>query len=147
MAVRYRIPRDPFQQLRQEMDRLLTGLRDQLPDVAWAWPGRSQPAVNLWEEDDSLVAELEVPGVKSDQVDVSVVGAELSLKIERPERQPEGATYHRRERPAGTFTRVLRLPCEVDADRVEAELKDGVLTIRLPKAEAAKPRKIRISTG
>ncbi len=147
MVLHYRISRDPLHQLRHEMDRLLTGLRSQLPEVPWGWTGRSQPAVNLWEEDDCLVAELEVPGVKPDEVDLSVVGGELSLKIERAEPPYEEITYHRRERPAGSFTRVLRLPCEVDAGRVAAEMRDGVLTIRLPKAEAARPRKIRVSSA
>jgi len=147
MVFRYRVSRDPLNQLRHEMDRLLTGFRSQLPEVSFGWTGRNQPSVNLWEEDDCLVAELEVPGVKADQVDLSVVGAELTLKIERAEPRCEQVTYHRRERPVGSFTRVLRLPCEVDAERVAAELQDGVLTIRMPKAEAAKPRKIRVSSA
>lgn len=144
MVFRYRIPRDPLSQLRHEMDRWLSGLRAELPDVPWVCAGRSQPAVNLWEEDDCVVAELEVPGVKPEQVDISVVGAELSLKIERAEQACGDVTYHRRERPVGSVARVLRLPCEVDGERVAAELHDGVLTIRLPKAEAAKPRKIQV---
>ena len=102
--------------------------------------------MNVWEQGDALLVEMEVPGVKSDQVDISVAGGELSIKIDRPEVAQEGVTYHRRERPVGSFTRVLRLPVEVDADRVEAELRDGVLMITLPKAEAAKPRKINVAS-
>ena len=106
---------------------------------------RGQPAVNVWEKDDALVVEMEVPGVKSDEVDVSVAGGDLSIRINRPENGPEEVKFHRRERPTGSFSRVLRLPLEVDANRVEAELHDGVLKIVLPKAESAKPRKINVT--
>ena len=106
---------------------------------------RSQPAVNVWEQHDALMVEMEVPGVKSDQLDISVAGGELSVKVNRPDVAQEGVTYHRRERPVGSFSRIVRLPVEVDADRVEADLRDGVLTITLPKAESAKPRKINVT--
>jgi HSP20 family protein len=71
----------------------------------------------------------------------------LSLKVRRPEPQREGATYHRQERPVGEFSRLLRLPVEIDAGRVQADLRDGVLTITLPKAESAKPRKIAVNAA
>src|SRR4030042_193109 len=128
-------------QLRDEMDRLLGGFFGQPINGAPAGECRCQPTVNVWEQDDALIVEAEIPGVKSDQVDVSVIGDELSLKVQRPDVAQEGVTYHRHERPVGSFTRVLRLPVEVDADRVQAELAHGVLTISLPKAESAKPRK------
>jgi len=91
--------------------------------------------------------EMEVPGLKSDQLEISVVGDELSIKVQRPDLQQEGVTYHRRERPVGEFARVLRLPAEVEADHVEAELRDGVLSITLPKAERARPRKISVASA
>jgi HSP20 family protein len=91
--------------------------------------------------------ELELPGVKSDELELSVVGDELSIKVERPEVEREGAMYHRRERSVGSFARVLRLPIPVNPDRVEAELRHGVLSITLPKAESARPRKIQVSRG
>ena len=69
---------------------------------------------------------------------------ELTLKFTRPAVEKEGVTYHRRERPAGSFIRVLRLPVPVDAGRVAAEMRDGVLTVTLPKAASAKPRKIEV---
>jgi HSP20 family protein len=61
--------------------------------------------------------------------------------------EKEGVTFHRRERPSGSFVRVVQLPAEVDADRVEAELRNGVLTLTLPKAESARPRKISVKTA
>ena len=144
MVFRYENPRQALDQLRDEMNRLFTGV---LSNGASAWlPARGQPAVNVWESDDAVVAELEVPGVKSEQVDISVVENELTLKIERPQEVPTDVTFHRRERPSGAFTRVLRLPVPVDPNRVSAELREGVLTITLPKAESSKPRKIRVKT-
>lgn len=138
------ITRFPVQQLRSEMDRLLTGF---FGEGAGPWPraaDRNAPAVNLWEEEDAVKAELEVPGVNTDQIDISVAGGELTVQYSYPQLEEGAVTYHRRERPSGQFSRSLRLPVEVDAARVEASLKDGVLTITLPKAEAARPRKIKV---
>ncbi len=107
---------------------------------------RNQPAINVWEQDDALKVEMELPGVKGEQLDISVAGGELSVKVNAPDDAQEGVTYHRRERPVGSFSRIVRLPIEVNADRVEADLRDGVLTITLPKAESAKPRKINVTS-
>lgn len=147
MVFGYSNTRQPLYQLRDEMDRLLTGFFGPAADGLLPARFRSQPAANVWERGDALLVEMELPGVKSDQVDVSVVGGELTVKVERPEISEADVTYHRRERPVGSFTRVLRLPVEVAADRVEAELRDGVLLITLPKAESAKPRKITVAGG
>jgi HSP20 family protein len=147
MVFRYRNTRHPIYQLRDDIDRMLTGVFGPWAEGILPVPGRSQPAVNMWEEADAVVVELELPGLKANQVEISVVGNQLSLKVERPDLKQQGVTYHRRERPVGSFTRVLRLPAEVDADRVEAELHDGVLTINLPKAESAKPRRIAVTSA
>jgi HSP20 family protein len=145
MVFSYQNSRHPLHQLRDEMDRLWNGFIGPAADGLLPTVFRSQPAANVWEQGEALLVEMEVPGVKSDQVDVSVAGGELSVKIDRSEEAVEGVTYHRRERPVGSLTRVLRLPVEVDANRVEAELRDGVLLITLPKAESAKPRKINVT--
>ncbi|MEN6451943.1 MAG: Hsp20/alpha crystallin family protein [Thermoguttaceae bacterium] len=146
MAFGYRSTRTPLNQLRDEMDRLLTGF---LGPAEGILPGmfRNQPAANVWEREDALVVEMEIPGVKNDQLDLSVTGDELSIRIQRQEEAEEGVTFHRRERPVGNLNRVIHLPCDVDADRVEAQIRDGVLTITLPKAESAKPRKINVAAG
>ena len=144
MVFRYLRPRHPAHQLRDEMDRLLSGFFGSGSTRTSADQGR--PAVNVWENGDALSVELEIPGVKSDDLDISVVDNELSVKVERPEVESEGVTYHRRERAAGSFARMLRLPAEVDPSRVSAELVNGVLTIHLPKAESARPRKIQVKT-
>ncbi|MBX7165315.1 MAG: Hsp20/alpha crystallin family protein [Pirellulales bacterium] len=148
--VNYRMP--ALSQWRDEMDRLMG---DVMGNVAnWPQAGaaaltgtRAFPALNLWETEHELRAEAELPGVEPGDLEVSVVGNELSLRGARTIREPEGSKVHRRERGAGTFSRVVRLPIDVDANRVEATLKDGVLSIVLPKAEAARPRKIQVSSN
>ena len=143
MVFRYFTPRHPVDQLRHDMNRLFNGFFSTPGGESASREGR--PAVNIWDRDDSLFVELEVPGVTSDQLDISVVDNELSIRLERPDVEQDGVTYHRRERPVGTFARVLRLPVDVDADRVSANLRDGVLTVELPKAESARPRKIEVA--
>lgn len=147
MAYRFTVARHPLNQLRDEMDRLLSGFMGWFPSGTMPVAGRGNPAVNLWESGEAVFAELEVPGVKSDQIEVSVVGDELTLTVKRDSGDGDGVTYHRRERPVGAFTRVVRLPVEVDAAKVSAELRNGVLTVTLPKAEAVKPRKITVAAG
>jgi HSP20 family protein len=137
--------RNPLYQLRNEVDRLLGGvtggpLEGYLPSLF-----RNQPAANIWEREDAFLVEMEIPGVKKEQTEISVLGKELTIRINRPDMEQEGVIYHRRERPTGNFTRVIPLPNEVTVDHVEAELHDGVLTITMPKAENAKPRKITVA--
>ena len=131
--------------LRGEMDRLFSDFFETAPRsssrVLW---DDGNPALNLWEDDSSFYAEAELPGLKMDDLEILVVKNELTVKGERKNGEPAGATYHRRERSTGPFTRVVRLPAEVDSEKVHAALRDGVLTITLPKAEAAKPRKIPV---
>jgi HSP20 family protein len=146
MVLRAMNPQYPIQQLRREMDRLWSSFAGDGVEPPWTGLVRGQPAVNVWETSEAVFAELEVPGLKNDQLDVSVVGDQLGIKVERPDAAAEGVTYHRRERPVGSFTRVLRLPAPVASDAVQAELKNGVLTIKLPKAEAARPRKIQVQS-
>jgi len=135
-----------LRRLRDEMDRLFTGFPDGswLPGVSELVSGAAFPAMNLWESDSALHAEIELPGLKLEDIEVLVVGNEITVKGERKESREKDAAYHRRERPLGLFTRTLKVPVNVDADKVEASLKEGVLTITLPKAEAAKPRKISV---
>ncbi len=137
--------RHPLQDFRREMDRLMSDVLQAASESGWPFPARNQPAVNMWETADSLHLEVEVPGIKADQLDISVVGNEVTLRIARVDTADENVTYHRRERPVGEFSRILRLPTEVDADHISAELRNGVLTVTLPKAQAARPRKIQVS--
>ncbi|HZZ26598.1 MAG TPA: Hsp20/alpha crystallin family protein [Pirellulales bacterium] len=138
----------PIQQLREEVDRLFTNVftHPTVTGAARLVTGRGFLAVNVWEDSDNLFVEAEVPGVKPEQLDVTVVGNELTIKGQRPEEPLGDGAFHRRERGQGSFTRILRLSTEVTADNVRAALNDGVLLLTLPKAEAAKPRKIQVKT-
>jgi HSP20 family protein len=138
---------NPFQQLRDEMTRLLGGFFGPSFDGLWPGGANDQPAINLWDQGDDLMAEMELPGVKSEQIDVSVAGDQLTVKVERPDTIKEDVIYHRRERPTGSFSRTMTLPYGIDASRVEADWKNGVLTLKLPKAESAKPRKINVASA
>jgi len=115
------------------------------PVNAWAFP-----ALNVWEDQENLYFESELPGFTIDEINLSLVGNELTISGERQEEAPQGAIYHRRERPAGgggRFSRTLRLAMPIDGDRVAAVLTNGVLSITLPKAESARPRRIPVSAG
>lgn len=105
---------------------------------------RAFPALNIWEDGDHLFAEAELPGMGMDDIELFVVGSELTIKGQRKAMDDQNANYHRRERGVGEFCRTVTLPVEIDANKVEATLKNGVLTIALPKAEAARPRKISV---
>ena len=127
----------------REMNRLLSTFFGEAPA-----PTRSaqQAAVNVWEKEEAWVVEMEVPGVVSEQLDVSVVGNELTISGERTKEGPGKATYLRRERPQAKFSRTLELPAAIDGEKVEASLVHGVLTVTLPKADAVRRRKIQVNT-
>jgi len=132
--------------LRGEMDRLFSDLFNPVHRTHGGGLWETEyPALNVWEDEGSFYAEAELPGYKLSDLEITVVKNELTLKGERQLPEDENRTYHRRERPQGAFSRVLYLPAEVNADKVEATFSDGVLHLQLPKAEAAKPRKIPVS--
>jgi HSP20 family protein len=113
----------------------------------WSNGNAGGPRLNVWEEDDVFFAEAEVPGLRHEDLDLSVVGNQLTIKGKREtasEQSGKDAVFHRRERAVGEFVRVLTLPTEINPDAVSATLAGGVLTVKLPKAEAAKPRKINV---
>ena len=109
---------------------------------------RLRPPVNAYQDDDGVTVTAEVPGVKSEDLTVETEADTLRITARRA--VPEGvdeSRYHRRERQFGESTRELRLPAGLDTDGIEAKLSDGVVTIRLPKAEAARPRRIEVKAG
>lgn len=144
MVLHYMRSRHPADQLRREVNQLVSGFFAGTPSRT---TGRAVcPALNVQETEDAVEVEMEMPGVTDDQTEVSVTDNELTITIERPEVEEEGVIHHRRERPVGSFTRVVRIPVDIDGDRCEATLRHGVLTVRLPKSEAAKRRKIKVAT-
>jgi HSP20 family protein len=134
----------PLGQLRGEMDRLFDDFFGAGRNIV---RGAVYPAVNVWEGENEVFAEAELPGLKTEDLEIQVVGNELTIKGRRVDTAQQGVTYHRRERSTGEFARVVRLPVDVDADRVEATLRDGVLRLVLSKAAASRPRKINVSGG
>jgi HSP20 family protein len=103
------------------------------------------PPVNLWEDDEKLFVEAELPGMNLDDLEVYVTGNnQLTISGERKEPEGIGGGWHRRERGYGKFTRVIELPSAVANDQVAAAFRSGVLTITLPKREEARPRRIPV---
>ena len=132
--------------LQQAMDSLQ---RTSLPDFFFGSPGAGvYPLVNVFRDaagDVTIRAEL--PGVRPEDMSVDCEQRTLTLSGERKPEQTEGGGYHRRERAAGKFSRSIRLAPDLDLSRAAATFRHGVLTLRIPRAEAAKPRQIAIKTA
>ncbi len=143
---------DPFSEftpLRQMMDRLL--------EDAWVRPsfwseggqeGFGHFAFDMYETGDDYVITAALPGLKPEDLDLSVQGNVLTISGEVKPVEHEGQhTYHVRERRYGRFSRQVVLPAGIQGDRIQATLENGILTLHVPKAEEMKPRRIQISTG
>ena len=132
-------------QLRQTMDRLFDESLTR-PWRALGWDGaEGYVPVDVYETDDHLVVKASVPGLKPEDVDVSITGDVLTIKGEtRAEEEERKPNYYRQERRFGSFRRALALPTEVKADEAEAVFEDGVLTLNIPKAEAVRPKTIKV---
>ena len=135
---------DPLSGLRQ-MQRDLERLMGRGALEGQRVGGGVYPPVNVFNGTDDLVVQCELPGVKREDLDLSITAETLVIKgVKRPFAEEDKVTYQRRERGAGDFSRTIVLPDKVDADRISAALVNGVLTIRVPKSEAAKPKQIRV---
>ena len=139
---------DPFQDaltLREAMSQLF---EESVVNPTSARRGQYIPALDLSETPDGYTVELVVPGLKSDNLDITVENSILTIKGEiKQEAQDKQRNYHRVERRYGSFVRTVSLPTTVKADQIQAELKDGLLRLDIPKAEAVKPRKISVSVN
>ena len=138
---------DPFAGLRvmqREMERLV----GRAPD--WFSSGRrigggNFPPVNLLNSAEDMIVQCELPGVRKEDLGISITGETLIIKgTKNPLQDEENLHYQQRERGAGEFSRTIVLPDKVEAEKVEASLKDGILTVRLPKSDAAKPQQIAV---
>jgi HSP20 family protein len=137
-----------LERLGAEFDRLFGDLFAEMPGRP-STPrasGTGFPPLNVWEDEESFHVEVEVPGVSAEALDIDLAGSALTIRGERKVEAADDVTAHRRERTAGRFERTLELPAEVDADKVDASLKNGVLRLVLPKIEAVKTRRIQIRT-
>jgi len=139
-------PFEELDRLRRQMELLSEGLTG---GRLWGAPGAGVfPLMNITEDKDNYYVRAELPGLKADDLEISVTGDSLSLSGERKiPVEDEKAQYHRREREAGRFSRIVTLPAQLDTEKVEASCKDGVLTVTLPKAEESKPRQIAVKAS
>jgi HSP20 family protein len=139
---------DPFRglaEIQTEMNRLFDNWGGRLPTTA-AGERMWLPAVDVHETKDEVALTVDIPGVSEKDVQVSMTGDLLTVKGERRferDSSPE-ANYHRIERLYGKFERSVQVPFPVQTDKIKATYRDGVLTIRLPKAEEVKPREIKV---
>ncbi|MFF9038422.1 Hsp20/alpha crystallin family protein [Streptomyces sp. NPDC014892] len=134
-----RNPLTEFDQLLSEMSGLMEStVGSAATAVAWT------PLADVTESDDAFHVEIELPGVKSKDIDVEANGQELVVTGEIKEKERKGV-LRRSTRRVGAFEYRLRLPGEVDTEKINAQMSDGVLTITVPKAEVAKPRRVEIS--
>jgi HSP20 family protein len=103
------------------------------------------PPINVFQQGDNLLAILEVPGVNKEDLEIQAKDNALRISGNKTIAYPEGVSVHRRERLSGTFDRTLTVPMQIDAEGIKAEYRDGVLALFIPRAEADKPRTIRIN--
>jgi len=141
-----------LESLRKEIDRAFQDFEGGRWPRMWrsaflpGTAGRRYPLVNLSEDANNVYVEALAPGVDPKSLDLSVLQGRLSIQGEKPGlEQVTAEAYHRNERAAGRFHRVIDLPVSVDADKVNADYKDGLLLITLPKSEAAKPKHIAVN--
>jgi HSP20 family protein len=137
--------RGPLGNLREEMEELFSRAFGE--DVA-LWPSeRIIPSLDLAETDGTIEVRMDIPGMEAKDIDIQVNGNLLTISGERKEeREEKGKTYHRIERRIGSFSRSVTLPCTVKEEAVDAQYKSGILTVKLPKTEEAKSRKISVKS-
>lgn len=132
---------DPWRELERFQDEFINRVFGAYGEAA----PTETPQVNVWTGPEGAVVTAQVPGAKQESLDISVLGETLTLRGELDEEKlEEGWSLHRRERPTGGFSRTVTLPFRIEADRVRASYKDGVLDIFLPRRAEDKPRRINI---
>jgi HSP20 family protein len=141
MALSFHDPFDALFQFQQMLDALRAS--------SWLGTGPSgigaYPPLNVFSKGDDIVIIAEVPGVQKSNIQVQVKGRTVRIAGSKPARESREASLHRRESTAGSFDRAITLPVEIDAERVKAECRDGILAVYLPRAEGDKPRSITVA--
>jgi HSP20 family protein len=133
---------EDLERMRRDMDRMFHHMlgRTYRPETAGVFP-----LINLTENKDNYYVRAELPGLKAEELNISATGRNLTLSGERKiSTKGDDVNFHRREREAGSFNRIIALPGDIEVDKVQAGLVDGVLTVTIPKAEAAKPKQIMV---
>jgi HSP20 family protein len=137
---------EPLSELEQMTDRLRRMLDQTFGGLGWGPQAEARgwsPLVDIEEDDDAYTVEAELPGVRREDVNIELVGNELTITGEVKERERKG-TLRRQTRRTGRFDYRVTLPDQVEAEQVEANLKDGVLSVRVPKSQRAQRRRIEI---
>ena len=138
---RFRHPIDELYRMRQQLEQLVEDAKAPNQRVS----AGVYPLINLTEDKDNYYVRAEIPGVKGEELDIQVAANNLSITGERKiAMEEEGAKYHRKEREAGSFSRMIGLPGDINPEKVEAKLDSGILTVVVSKAEAAKPKQISV---
>lgn len=149
--IRYQIPElatwpslDRWNNLRDDLNSLFEA-------PFWSAFGRTgelfsgwSPALDLYQSNDNIIAVIELPGMRKEEIEISLHDGTLTIAGERKSGTPNGEKAERSERYVGKFRRSITLPARVDANRVSATYRDGILTVTLPKAEEAKPKQIQV---
>jgi HSP20 family protein len=142
---------EPFHELsgfQDEMNQLFEDFFGRVPARRMFSEGFWAPLMDIEETKDEILVKAELPGMRKEEVKIQINNDVLAITGERKrEDETREKTYHRIERAYGKFQRMIRLPTEVDATKVKATYENGVLTIRLPKSEQAKPKEIAIEVG
>ena len=137
-------PFDDLASLRESMDKLFEEFFTRRPDRIRA-PVVWQPAIEAYETDGDVVVRAELPGIDPKQVEISVTEDTLTLKGEaKSEQEEKKRNYYRRELRYGSFVRSIALPSGVQGDKASASYKNGILEIRVPKSERAKPKTVKV---
>jgi len=139
----------PLARLQDDMNDLFHRFFDDWDAPLTSWRSETWwPALDVSEQDDKVVVKAEMPGMKHDDIELSVMNGTLTINGEKKESQEDkGEGYYHSERRYGTFRRDIALPASVDSEKVEATYKDGVLTVTLPKTEQAKAKHVSVKAG
>jgi HSP20 family protein len=147
MAMSTLVRWEPFRELAQlqgEMSRLFNGLLDAPSRSSQSWV----PALDVWETENEIVYAFDLPGLSEDKISIEVQDDTLTVSGERENtNKVEGDRFYRYERRYGSFARAVGLPAGVNDSSITASYKDGVLEVRVPKPEEAKPRRIQLGSG
>jgi HSP20 family protein len=130
---------DPFAQLQQELERMLSTVEGPFTGV--------YPPLNVFDAGEEVILKAELPGVDPSKLDVEVRDNTVTVTGERTETPEENAAFHRRERVEGRFRRVARLPARLESGEAKAEYRNGVLTVRIPKAKEVRPRRVEVAAA
>jgi HSP20 family protein len=142
-----RDPYDPWSDIRtlqEEINDLFD--IDRFPPISGLFDRSNSPSIDIVEGENDFTVACELPGLEQKDIDLSIVSNVLTIKGDKKnERETRNGKYYKKETWSGSFQRTLSLPSSVDPERVNAQLKDGILTVSLPKKEEAKPKQISVN--